>query len=68
MKEDAPIIKITTVWERKENPTKEDFLLAVLVEYKQDEWYIYSGFSTHMTREKIKFINLNKGKSGSVSF
>jgi hypothetical protein len=34
MKEDAPIIKPTTVWERKENSNKEDFRLTLLVENK----------------------------------
>jgi hypothetical protein len=68
MKEDAHIIKPTIVWERKENPNKEDFLLALLVKDKEDEWYIDSGFSTHITRDQNKFISFKKGKSGSVAF
>jgi hypothetical protein len=40
----------------------------VLVENKEDKWYIDSGCSTHMTGDKKKFISLKKGKIGSVSF
>jgi hypothetical protein len=68
MKEDAPIIKPTTIWKRKENPNKEDCRLALLAENKEDEWYIDNGCSTHMTRDQNKFISLKKGKSGSVAF
>ena len=55
MKENAPIIKKekpTTIWERKENSRKEDCRLALIVEDKEDEWYIDSGSSKHMTGTK----------------
>jgi hypothetical protein len=68
MKEDAPIIKPTTVWERKENTHKEDCRLAMLAENKEDKCYINSGCSTHMTGDQNKFTNLKKGKSSSVAF
>ena len=69
MKEDAPKKKgkPTTVWEKKENSSKEDCRLALIVEDKEDEWYIDSGWSTHMTGDKNKFISLYKGKSGLVA-
>jgi hypothetical protein len=38
VKEYVPIIKPATIWERKENPNKEDFLLSLLVENKEDGW------------------------------
>jgi hypothetical protein len=66
MKEDAPMP--TTVWKRKENPNKENCRLALIVEDKEDEWYIDSGCSTHMTGDQNKFISLKKGKSGRVAF
>jgi hypothetical protein len=45
-----------------------DITLALLVEDKEDEWYIDSGCSTHMIGDQNKFINLKKGKSCSVAF
>ena len=71
MVEDAPIIKKekpTTICEKKENSSKEDYRLALIVENKEDEWYIDSEFSTHMTGDQNKIISLKKGKSGSVAF
>jgi hypothetical protein len=69
MKEDAPIIKPTTIWKRKENPNQENCRIALIIEDKEeeDEWYIDSGCSTHMTGDQNKFISLNK-KGGSVAF
>jgi len=66
MKQDAPMQ--ATIRKHKENPKKEDFRLALLVENKEDEWYIKNGFSTHMNGDQNKFIILKKGKNGSVSF
>jgi hypothetical protein len=66
MKEDAPMP--TTIWKRKENPNKENCRLALIVEDKEDKWYIDSGCSTHMTGDQNKFISLKKGKSGRVAF
>jgi hypothetical protein len=58
----------TTIWNRKENPNKENCRLALIVEDKEDEWYIDNGCSTRMTGDQNKFINLKKGKSGKVAF
>ena len=52
MEENASIIKEenpTTIWENKQS--KEDCKLIQIVENKEDEWYTYSGCSTHMTRD-----------------
>ena len=70
MKRDAPIKKEkpTTIWEKKENSSKEYCRLVLIVEDKKDEWYIDSGCSTHMIGDQNKFISLKKGKSGSVAF
>ena len=71
MKEVDPIIKKekpTTIWEKKENSSKEDCRLALIVEDKEDEWYIDSSCSTHMTRDQNKFITLNKRKGNNVAF
>ena len=62
MKEDAPIIKLATIWRRKENTNQENFQIEHIIEDKEeeDEWYIDSGFSTYMTGDQNKFISLNK--------
>ena len=39
----------TTIWEREQTSSKEDCKLALTAENKEDEWYIDSGCSTHMT-------------------
>jgi beta-xylosidase len=57
MKEDGPIIKkekLATMWEKKDNSSKEDCRLALIVEDKEDEWYIESGCSTHMVGDQKK--------------
>ena len=46
MEEDAPTIKKekpTTIWEKKENSSKQDYRLALIAENKEDEWFIDSG-------------------------
>ena len=58
----------TTIWEKKQNSSKEDFKLALIAENKEDEWYIDNGGSTHMIGDQNKFISLKKRKSGSVAF
>ena len=67
----SPIIKKekpTTIWEKKDNSSKEDYRLALIVENKEDEWYIDSGCSTHMIGDHNKFISLKKGKNCCVEF
>lgn len=65
--ENAPIIKTenpTMKWESKKN---EGCNIALITEDKEDEWYIESGFSTHMTGDQNKFVSL-KEKSNSIAF
>lgn len=67
VKENAPIMhkeKPTMTWDKR---VKENFNLALIVEDKKDEWYINNGCSTHMTRDKKKFVSL-KEKGGCVVF
>ena len=55
MEENASIIKeenLTTIWEKKQTSSKEDCKLALIAENKEDEWYINSGCSTHMTGDQ----------------
>lgn len=71
MEENASIIKEenpTTIWEKKKTSSKEYCKLALIAENKKDEWYIDSGFSTHMTGDQNKFNGLKKRKGGSGSF
>jgi hypothetical protein len=72
MKEDSPmpdVPKPTTVWRRKEIPNNEDCRITLISEEckEEDEWYIDSGFSSHMTGDQNKFISLNR-KGGNVAF
>jgi hypothetical protein len=67
MNEDVPMQ--TTVWRRKEIPNNEDCQIALTVEEckEEDEWYIDSGCSSHMTEDQDKFISW-KRKGGNVAF
>jgi hypothetical protein len=67
MNEDVPMP--TTVWRRKEIPNNEDYRIALTAEKckEEDEWYIDSGCSSHMTGDQDKFISL-KRKGGNVAF
>ena len=54
MNEDVPMP--TKVWRMKEIPNSEDCQITLTVEEckEEDEWYIYNGCSSHMTRgEKL---------------
>jgi hypothetical protein len=75
MNEDVPMP--TTVWRRKEIPNNEYCRIALTNEEckEEDEWYIDSGCSSHMTGDQDKFINLKrkgssalKRKGGNVAF
>jgi hypothetical protein len=59
----------TTIWRRKEIPNNEYCRIALTAEEckEEDEWYIDSGCSSHMTRDQDKFISL-KRKGGNVAF
>jgi hypothetical protein len=72
MKEDnhMPNVYIpTTTWKRKEIPHNENYRIVIVAkEFKEeDEWFIESGFSSHMTEDQRKFFNLKK-ESGNVAF
>jgi hypothetical protein len=72
MNEDAPMPNVpmpTIVWRRKEIPNNEYFRISLTIEEckEEDEWYIDSGFSSHMTGDQDKFISL-KRKGGNVAF
>ena len=72
MNEDAPMPNFpmpTTLWRRKYIPNNEDCQIALTPEEckYEDEWYIDSGCSSHMTGDQDKFIIL-KRKCGNVSF
>jgi hypothetical protein len=72
MNEDAPMPNVpmpTTIWRRKEIPNNEDCRIALTIEEckEEDEWYIDSGCSSHMTGDQDKFIIL-KRKGGNVAF
>jgi hypothetical protein len=57
----------TTIWENEKTSSKEECKLALIAKNKEDEWYIDSGCSTHMTRDQNEFISLKKRKSGSIA-
>jgi hypothetical protein len=67
MNEDVPMP--ATIWRRKEIPNNEDCRITLTSEEckEEDEWYIDSGCSSHMTGDQDKFINL-KRKGGNVAF
>ena len=57
----------TTTWKKEQTSNKEECKLALIVKNKEDEWYIDSGCSAHMTGNQNKYINLKKRKSGSIA-
>jgi len=44
---------------------KEKFSLAMRVQDKKYQWYIYSGFSCHITRDKNMFLYVKEIKGGN---
>jgi hypothetical protein len=72
MKEDNHMPNVcipTTAWKRKEIPHNENYRIVIVTkEFKEeDEWFIDSGCSSHMTKYQRKFVSLKK-KSGNVAF
>ena len=59
----------TTIWRMKDIPNNEYCRIALTAEEckEEDEWYIDSGCSSHMTGDQDKFISLKK-KGGNVAF
>jgi hypothetical protein len=47
----------TTTWKKKENPHNENCRIALVTKEckEEDEWFIDSGCSSHMTRDQRKF-------------
>jgi hypothetical protein len=72
MKEDNHMPNVcipTTTWKRKEIPHNENYRIALVAKEckEEDEWFIDSGCSSHMTRDQSKFFSLKK-KGGNVAF
>jgi hypothetical protein len=67
MNEDVPMP--TIVWRRKEIPNNQDCQIELTTKEckEEDEWYIDSGCSSHMTGDQDKFISL-KRKGANVVF
>jgi len=59
----------TTTWKRKEIPQNENCQIALVSKEskEEDEWFIDSGYSYHMTGDQSKFVSLKK-KGGNVTF
>jgi hypothetical protein len=71
MKEDNRMPNVcipTTTWKRKEIPQNENcqITLVTKVRKEEDEWFIDSGFSSHMTGDPRKIVSLKK-KGGNVA-
>jgi hypothetical protein len=72
MKEDNHMPNVcipNTAWKRKEIPHNENCRIALVTKEckEEDEWFIDSGCSSHMTRDQRKFVSLKK-KGGNVAF
>jgi hypothetical protein len=53
------------VWKKKED---DQCGLVLSAQRQKNPWYIDSGCSKHMTRDKSKFLTLSESKSGNVTF
>jgi hypothetical protein len=60
-----PSVENVKVWKKKEN---EKCGLVLSAQRQKNPWYIDSGCSKHMTRDKSKFMSLRESKSGNVTF
>ena len=52
------------IWKKK---TKK-CAISLKAQINRNVWYVDSGFSTHMTGDRNKFISLKEKKDGTVSF
>ena len=50
------------------NKKTDNCALAVKAQNNKDVWYVDSGFSTHMTRDRNKFVSLKEKKDRTMSF
>jgi hypothetical protein len=59
----------TTTWKRKEIPQNENCRITLVAKEckEEDEWFIASGFSSHMTGDQSEFVILKK-RGGNVAF
>jgi hypothetical protein len=59
----------TTTWKRKEIQHNKNCQITLVTKEckEEDEWFIDSGCSSHMTRDQRKFVSLKK-KGGNVTF
>jgi hypothetical protein len=56
-------------WIRKQDQYRnEECIIALTTKQKKRGWYVDSGCSKHMTCDRDKFITLQNGRDGSVSF
>ena len=60
-----PLVENVKIWKKKES---NKCGLGIYVQRQKDPWYIDSGCSKHMTRDKSKFLSLSESKSGNVTF
>ena len=52
-------------WKKKKI---DNCVLALKAQQNKDVWYVCSGFSTHMTGDRRKFVSLKEKNNGTVSF
>ena len=59
----------TKTWKRKEITQNENFQITMVIKEckEEDEWFINSECSSHMTGDQRKFVSLKK-KGGNVTF
>jgi hypothetical protein len=60
-----PSVENVKVWKKKEN---DKCGLVLSSQRQKNPWYIDSGFSKHIMRDKSKFLSLSESKSGNVTF
>ena len=63
MKEDNPMQNVpipTTTWKRKEIPQNENYQITLVAKEckEEDEWFIESGFSSHVIESFDSYTNL----------
>jgi len=57
--------QIEQTWKKK---NIDNCALALKAQNNKDVWYVDSGFSTHMSGDRRKFVSLKEKKDGTVSF
>jgi hypothetical protein len=60
-----PSAENVKVWKKRES---DKCGLVLSAQRQKNPWYIDSGCSKHMTRDKGKFLSLSENKSGNVTF